>query len=49
MHNTYKAWAGYHIMLVKTVTYNVSMTHTCMTMEVDQCLKHNGKKNKNKY
>lgn len=36
------AWAGYHIMFVKTVTYNVSMTH--MAMEVDQCLKHNEKK-----
>lgn len=36
------AWAGYHLMLIKTVTYNVLMTH--MTMEVDQCLNHNEKK-----
>lgn len=42
-----RAWAGYHLMLIKTVTYNVLMTH--MTMEVDQCLNHNEKKNKNKY
>lgn len=37
-----RAWAGYHLMLIKTVTYNVLMTH--MTMEVDQCLNHNEKK-----
>lgn len=37
-----RAWAGYHLMLIKTVTYNVLMTH--MTMEVNQCLNHNEKK-----